>query len=190
MQMLVGDSQRFFIFEKQWSFSFLPSPFPLSFQSSPKFSLSHLSASSSTFVHLSLPYPSLFSPIIFFHIFHPISCYAFACLTFPFWSFKNNDFNYNLYSYCLFQLSPDCRYLQTTVLFEIGTEKFSYTGKQLIDPGYTIVMPWQALSSDEKMPEFKREQICPVSDVSISCHNTCSLKCSPKLVKKGNKDEL
>ena len=67
----------------------------------------------------------------------------------------------------LFQLSPDCRYLQTTVFFEIGAEKFSYTGKQLIDAGYTGVMPWQALTSDEKMPEFKREQICPVSDVSI-----------------------
>ncbi|MEW8341972.1 MAG: DNA topoisomerase [Candidatus Thiodiazotropha taylori] len=67
----------------------------------------------------------------------------------------------------LFQLSPDCRYLQTTVFFEIGAEKFSYTGKQLIDPGYTSVMPWQALTSDEKMPEFKREQICPVNDVSI-----------------------
>ena len=65
-----------------------------------------------------------------------------------------------------FQLSPDCRYLQTTVFFEIGAEQFSYTGKQLIDPGYTSVMPWQALTSDEKMPEFKREQICPINDVS------------------------
>ena len=28
-------------------------------------------------------------------------------------------------------------------------------------------MPWQALTSDEKMPDFKREQICSVSDVSM-----------------------
>lgn len=65
------------------------------------------------------------------------------------------------------QISPDCKYLQTTVYFEVGGEHFTFTGKQLIDPGYTSVMTWQALTSDEKVPDFKREQQCPINDVSL-----------------------
>lgn len=64
------------------------------------------------------------------------------------------------------QISPDCKYLQTVVYFDLGGEHFSFTGKQLIDPGYTQVMTWQALTSDETVPEFKREQQCSVNDVS------------------------
>ncbi|XP_053384624.1 LOW QUALITY PROTEIN: DNA topoisomerase 3-beta-1-like [Mercenaria mercenaria] len=64
-------------------------------------------------------------------------------------------------------VSPDCRYLQTVVYFEVGGEHFSFTGKQLIDPGYTSLMTWQALSSDEKVPDLKREQQCPVNDVKL-----------------------
>ena len=64
------------------------------------------------------------------------------------------------------QISSDCRYLQTTVYFELAGEKFTYSGKQLIDPGYTTLMTWQALTSDEKMPDFTREQMCTVNDVS------------------------
>ena len=64
-----------------------------------------------------------------------------------------------------FQLSPDCKYLQTTVYFELAGEKFLYQGKQLLAAGYTGVMPWQALTSDEVVPNFRREQMCPVNDV-------------------------
>ncbi|XP_041366537.1 DNA topoisomerase 3-beta-1-like [Gigantopelta aegis] len=64
-------------------------------------------------------------------------------------------------------LSPDCTYLQTTVSFEIGAEKFSCTGKTLLDPGYTSVMEWQAITSDEVMPIFNKEQIVPVDSVRL-----------------------
>jgi DNA topoisomerase-3 len=58
--------------------------------------------------------------------------------------------------------------LQTVVSFEVGGEHFTFSGKQLIDPGYTALMTWQALSSDEKVPDLKREQQCPVNDVNIT----------------------
>lgn len=49
--------------------------------------------------------------------------------------------------------------------FEVGGEHFSFTGKQLLDPGYTGVMTWQAITSDERVPDLKKEQQCPVQDV-------------------------
>jgi DNA topoisomerase-3 len=52
------------------------------------------------------------------------------------------------------------------VYFDVGPEHFSFTGKQLLDPGYTGVMTWQALTSDEKVPDFKKDDLCPVNDVS------------------------
>ncbi|XP_052797572.1 DNA topoisomerase 3-beta-1-like [Mya arenaria] len=64
-------------------------------------------------------------------------------------------------------ISPDCKYLQTTVYFDVGGEHFSFTGKQLLDPGFTGVMTWQAITSDERVPDFKREQLCPVQDVKL-----------------------
>lgn len=67
---------------------------------------------------------------------------------------------------CFLQLSPDCRYLQTTVTMEIGAEIFTCTGKVLLDPGYTTMMTWQALTSDEDLPPFERGQICQISEVS------------------------
>ncbi|KAG0718801.1 DNA topoisomerase 3-beta-1 [Chionoecetes opilio] len=36
-------------------------------------------------------------------------------------------------------LMPDCMYLSTTINLVIGTENFSVTGKQLLDPGFTKV---------------------------------------------------
>ena len=50
------------------------------------------------------------------------------------------------------QVSPDCKYLQTTVTFEIGKEVFTAGGKRLLSPGYTSVMSWQAIPSDENIP--------------------------------------
>ena len=52
----------------------------------------------------------------------------------------------------VFQVSPDCKYLQTTVTFEIGKEVFSAVGKRLLSPGYTSVMSWQAIPNDENIP--------------------------------------
>ena len=60
---------------------------------------------------------------------------------------------------------PDCKYLQTVVSFDVGGEEFSSTGKTLIDPGFTSLMTWQALSAEEKLPKFTVGQKCQIEEV-------------------------
>lgn len=69
-------------------------------------------------------------------------------------------------------VSPDCRYMQTTVYFDIGKEKFLCTGKILTDPGYTSVMTWQAISDDEDIPPFTKGQTCNITDVRLGERQT------------------
>lgn len=40
-------------------------------------------------------------------------------------------------------VSKDCKYLTKTVTFKINSETFTTSGKTLLEPGYTTVMPWQ-----------------------------------------------
>lgn len=53
------------------------------------------------------------------------------------------------------QVARDCKYLSTTVKFEIGTESFSLTGNSLMDPGYTSLLTWQALGANDSLPNLK-----------------------------------
>ncbi|XP_046559637.1 DNA topoisomerase 3-beta-1-like [Haliotis rubra] len=69
-------------------------------------------------------------------------------------------------------LSPDCTYLQTTVSFDIGAELFSCSGKTLLDPGFTEVMTWQAITSDEEMPRFHRDQMLSFKEVKLNERQT------------------
>ncbi|XP_023245675.1 DNA topoisomerase 3-beta-1 isoform X2 [Copidosoma floridanum] len=52
-------------------------------------------------------------------------------------------------------VSRDCKYLSTTISIEIGSEIFTVTGHSLIDPGYTSLLTWQALSNNESIPRFQ-----------------------------------
>ena len=63
-----------------------------------------------------------------------------------------------------FQLSKDCKYLQTVVYLEIGAERFSCAGSVILDPGYLAVLPWKS-QEDDILPEFKRDQTFNVSEV-------------------------
>lgn len=40
-------------------------------------------------------------------------------------------------------LAKDCKYLATVVTIIVNDEVFTATGKTLLDPGFTTVMPWQ-----------------------------------------------
>ncbi|XP_067000604.2 DNA topoisomerase 3-beta-1 [Anabrus simplex] len=64
-------------------------------------------------------------------------------------------------------VSRDCKYLSTTVTFKVGTETFVCVGKALNDPGYTIVMPWQAFGKDETVPDFTKGEIVPIQDAKL-----------------------
>ncbi|XP_063979754.1 DNA topoisomerase 3-beta-1 [Diachasmimorpha longicaudata] len=67
-------------------------------------------------------------------------------------------------------LAKDCKYLSTTIKFEIGIESFSLTGSTLIDPGYTSLLTWQALGANESLPRLN------VGD-KVSIHETKLLEC-------------
>ncbi|CAH1786482.1 unnamed protein product [Owenia fusiformis] len=79
--------------------------------------------------------------------------------------------NWRLYDFItrhfIATVSSDCKYLQTTAHFKIGQEKFSCTGKSLIDPGYTGLMTWQAITQDEKMPVFTEGQSLPIEEAKL-----------------------
>ncbi len=62
--------------------------------------------------------------------------------------------------------------MQTTVSFEIGAEYFSCSGKMLLDPGFTEIMTWLALTSDEEMPRFQRDQMLPFKEVKLNERQT------------------
>lgn len=64
-------------------------------------------------------------------------------------------------------VSQDCKYLQTTIDFSIGTELFSCSGKTLISPGYTAVMPWQGIPLEEAMPECERGDTFTVDEIKL-----------------------
>jgi len=65
------------------------------------------------------------------------------------------------------QVSSDCRYLLTSIVFEVGGEIFTCTGKTVVDPGYTSVMTWQAIPPEEDLPSsFDIGQVCSIKEVS------------------------
>lgn len=66
-----------------------------------------------------------------------------------------------------FKVSGVCKYLNTTVTFKVGTETFKLTGKTLLDPGYTAVMPWEALAKTDSIPDFTIDATVSINDVRI-----------------------
>nr|KAG5699160.1 hypothetical protein BaRGS_014459 [Batillaria attramentaria] len=92
----------------------------------------------------------------------------------PMRSARQSDFDpdsWRLYDYItrhfIATLSPNCLYLQTTVYFEIGPERFSCSGKVLTDPGFTEVMPWLALGADEEIPTLKQNTMLDIDEVKL-----------------------
>jgi DNA topoisomerase-3 len=66
----------------------------------------------------------------------------------------------------MLQLSPDCRYLQTTITFEVAGESFTCSGKTVIDPGFTSVMSWQAIPAEESLPACEIGQVWNFKEAS------------------------
>ncbi|XP_033112816.1 DNA topoisomerase 3-beta-1-like [Anneissia japonica] len=64
-------------------------------------------------------------------------------------------------------ISYDCKYLQTTAKLAVGDESFTCTGKTLLDLGYTSVMHWQQIPSEENLPDFQEGQVCNVDEVKL-----------------------
>lgn len=64
-------------------------------------------------------------------------------------------------------LCSDCIYLLTTFTFTIGDEVFTCSGKTVIDPGYTAIMPWQAIPPEEMMPTCTVGETWPVNEIKL-----------------------
>lgn len=69
-------------------------------------------------------------------------------------------------------LMPDCVYLSTTISVAVGSENFSISGKQLIDPGFTKVMDWLALQDEENLPDLKSGDDLAVTEAKLSERQT------------------
>ncbi|CAB1319263.1 unnamed protein product, partial [Coregonus sp. 'balchen'] len=61
----------------------------------------------------------------------------------------------------------DCKYLQTTISFIIASEGFSCSGKTLISPGFTEVMPWLGIPLEEAMPVCERGDVFTVEEIKL-----------------------
>ncbi|CAF93528.1 unnamed protein product, partial [Tetraodon nigroviridis] len=64
-------------------------------------------------------------------------------------------------------VSQDCKYLQTTIDFNIGTEAFSCSGKTLMSAGFTALMPWQNIPLEEAMPTCECGDTFTVDEIKL-----------------------
>lgn len=63
-------------------------------------------------------------------------------------------------------VSPDCKYVRTTIEFSSGGESFHCTGQYVTAQGFTSIMPWLAVS-EKKLPEFTTGEKIKFSKVEL-----------------------
>ncbi|XP_055337807.1 DNA topoisomerase 3-beta-1-like [Paramacrobiotus metropolitanus] len=77
---------------------------------------------------------------------------------------------WRLYEYicCHFlaTIMPDCVYTETTATIMLGQEEFRIVATKLIDPGFTSVLPWQAVGSSA-MLDIKEKMVLKVEEVKL-----------------------
>ncbi|XP_028904879.1 DNA topoisomerase 3-beta-1 [Ornithorhynchus anatinus] len=64
-------------------------------------------------------------------------------------------------------LAPDCRFLQTTISFSLGPERFTCTGKTVLSAGFTEIMPWQSVPPEDSLPPCERGDVATVGEVKL-----------------------
>lgn len=84
--------------------------------------------------------------------------------------------NWKLYDYIvrhfLGTLSRDCRYISTTTTFVADSETFTFVGDIVVDLGYTLIMPWQAIAKNKISPNFVVGENVPIHSVQLTDHKT------------------
>lgn len=48
------------------------------------------------------------------------------------------------------------------------TTSCSFSGKKLIEPGFTSVMTWQALSDEESVPKLNKGDVLKIKEVKLA----------------------
>jgi len=81
----------------------------------------------------------------------------------PIRSATSNDFDHDTWRIYDFiarnfigSLSPDIKYEQVSISIEIGDEKFNRTGNTVISPGFSEIIPWQAMDNDLNIPNVRQ----------------------------------
>ncbi|GMS83825.1 hypothetical protein PENTCL1PPCAC_6000, partial [Pristionchus entomophagus] len=69
-------------------------------------------------------------------------------------------------------LMRNCTYDVTTVKLMCGEEEFSFLGRQLIDPGFTVAFPWAGVDEDERAPNVKKGQKLGLKSAVIDARET------------------
>lgn len=64
-------------------------------------------------------------------------------------------------------MATDARYSSTTVRLSVGAERFSSTSSQLIDAGFTSIMPWLALGADDPVPAFRAGESVRINNAQL-----------------------
>ncbi|XP_027703283.1 DNA topoisomerase 3-beta-1 [Vombatus ursinus] len=64
-------------------------------------------------------------------------------------------------------VSYDCKYLQNTISFQIGPERFTCSGKTLISQGFTEIMPWQSIPPEESLPSCQKGDAFVLGEVKM-----------------------
>ncbi|XP_027545379.1 DNA topoisomerase 3-beta-1 isoform X2 [Neopelma chrysocephalum] len=64
-------------------------------------------------------------------------------------------------------VSADCKYLQTTISFSIGPERFTSVGKVVTSPGFTEIMPWHSIPLEESLPRCEKGDLFPIGEIKL-----------------------
>ncbi|XP_065580177.1 DNA topoisomerase 3-beta-1-like isoform X2 [Artemia franciscana] len=86
--------------------------------------------------------------------------------------------SWNIYDYIvrhfIGSLSYDCKMMTTNIGFEIGSERFSCSGKTLVDAGYTAVMTWQMPKDEELVPMCAVGTTYDIKELKLLKRQTCA----------------
>jgi len=78
--------------------------------------------------------------------------------------------SWRLYDYVtrhfLASLSPDALLQRTSITLDVAGETFRVGGRQMLSPGYTVIMPWRAVEGEE-LPEFTKGETLPLGPVEL-----------------------
>ncbi|XP_058181028.1 DNA topoisomerase 3-beta isoform X3 [Rhododendron vialii] len=63
-------------------------------------------------------------------------------------------------------VSPDCKFVRTTIEFSVGGEFFHIVGQHVTIKGYTRIMPWLAVK-ENNLPQFTKGEKVKISKVDL-----------------------